>query len=93
MGNLALADFEPHLGESWEMEANGSSWPARLSQAEPLNDSGREGGSFRLEFVGPADPAFQQGIFTFRRGEDAHEIFVVASGRDENGTRYEAVFF
>ena len=93
MAALSLDDFSSGVGERWEMEVGGTAYPAELAKAAPLNDSGREGGSFRLEFRGPADPAFQQVTFTFRRGGEAHDIFVVAIGRDEAGTRYEAVFF
>ena len=93
MAPLSLGDFAPHLGEGWEMDVGGTVLPAELIHASPLSDSGREGGSFRLEFRGPVDPAFQQGTATFRRDGAAPEIFVVAIGRDEAGTRYEAVFF
>ena len=93
MAALRLDDFAPNVGESYEMEAGGAAYPAELIEAAPINDSGREGGSFRLEFRGPVDPAFRQGTFIFRRGGEAHEIFVVAIARDEAGTRYEAVFF
>lgn len=93
MTALSLDDFSSGVGESYEMEVGDTAYPAELTKAVPLTDSGREGGSFRLEFRGPAEPAFQQGTFTFRRGGEAHDIFVVAIGRDETGTRYEAVFF
>ena len=93
MKALSLDDFAPGIGEPYEMEVNGTAYPAELIEASALNDSGREGGSFRLEFRGPVDPAFQQGTFTFRRDGAAHDIFVVAIGRDQSGTRYEAVFF
>jgi len=93
MAALSLGDFAPAVGERYEMEVGGTCYPVELIEASALNDSGREGGSFRLEFRGPVDPAFQQGLFTFRRGGEAHDIFVVAIARDEAGTRYEAVFF
>ncbi|HEX8216823.1 MAG TPA: hypothetical protein VF577_05095 [Allosphingosinicella sp.] len=93
MSALTLDDFAPALGERFEMVVGDSVHPAELIEASPLNDSGREGGSFRLEFRGPPAPAFQQGTFTFRRNGEEHDIFVVAIGRSEAGTRYEAVFF
>jgi hypothetical protein len=93
MAQLSLGDFAPSVGERYEMEVAGTAYRADLIDASPLNHSGREGGAFRLEFRGPADPAFQQGTFTFRRDGAKHDIFVVAIGRDETGTRYEAVFF
>jgi hypothetical protein len=93
MAALSLEDFSSGVGERYEMDVAGTTYPAELVKAEPLSDSGREGGSFRLEFRGPADPPFRQGVFTFRRNGEGHEIFVVAIARDEAGTRYEAVFF
>lgn len=93
MAPLSLDDFAPHFGPGWEMDVGGAVLPVELVAASPLSDSGREGGSFRLEFLGPVDPAYQQGTATFRRDGAAHEIFVVAIGRDQAGTRYEAVFF
>jgi hypothetical protein len=93
MAALSLDDFAPHLGHGWKMDVAGSELPVELIDASPLSDSGREGGSFRLEFRGPVDPAYQQGTAIFRRDGTEHEIFVVAIGRDREGTRYEAVFF
>ena len=93
MAALSLDDFAPGVGQIYEMEVGGTAYPAELIEASPLSDSGREGGSFRLEFRGPVDPAFQQGTFIFRRDGAAHDIFVVAIARDQGGTRYEAVFF
>ncbi len=90
---LSLDDFAAHVGEQWEMDVGGTVLAVELTDASPLKESGREGGSFRLEFRGPVDPAYQQGIATFRRDGAEHEIFVVAIGRDPSGTLYEAVFF
>jgi hypothetical protein len=93
MKNLGLDDFSGSLGEEWRMEAGDQAWPAELIDASPLAESGREGGSFRLEFRGPADPVLPQGTYTFRRDETAHDIFVCPIGRDQAGTRYEAIFY
>lgn len=93
MAELTIGDFAPAVGERFEMEVAGQSVPVELIEASPLPPSNRPGGSFRLEFLGPVDPAFMQGTFTFRRGGEANDIFVCAIGRDQAGTRYEAVFF
>ena len=93
MADLTLDDFSAAVGETFEMEAGGRSWPVELIEASPLPPSNRPGGSFRLEFRGPYEPLFEQGIFTFRRDGAAHDIFVCPIGRNEAGTRYEAVFF
>lgn len=81
------------VGERFEMEVDGGRVPVELIAVEPLRDSGREGGSFRLEFRGPFEPVLGQAIYTFRRGDEAVEIFVCPIGREQAGTRYEAVFF
>jgi len=91
MADLSLGDFA--VGERWEMGVGTSFWPAALIDASPLADSGRPGGSFRLEFRGPFDPLLPQGTYTFRREGTAHDIFVCPIGREEDGTRYEAVFY
>lgn len=93
MADLTLDDFSPGLSEIWEMEAGGQTLPVELIDASELPDSGRSGGSFRLEFRGPPEIVAGQGTHIFRRGEAAHEIFVCPIARDEAGTRYEAIFY
>jgi hypothetical protein len=91
MADLSLGDFA--VGEQWEMGVGESVWPVELIEASPLAESGRAGGSFRLEFRGPVDPLLPQGTYTFRREGAAYDIFVCPIGRNEAGTRYEAVFY
>ena len=93
MADLALEDFADAVGERFEMEVAGETYPVELIEASPLPPSNRAAGSFRLEFRGPGEPIFGQGTFTFRRGGREDEIFVCPIGRDQAGTRYEAVFF
>lgn len=64
-----------------------------LEKAEPLPPSGREGGSFRLEFRGPSSPLLAQGIYPFGRDTEAVEIFIVPVARDATSVTYEAIFF
>lgn len=85
--------FEAALGERFEMEVGEAVVPVELVEVGALPESGREGGSFRLEFLGPPDPAWQQGTFLFRRDGREEPIFVTAIARDQSGTRYEAVFY
>ena len=48
---------------------------------------------FSLEFLGPPEPILPQGTYAFEHDTlGAFELFVVPIGRDERGTRYEAVF-
>ena len=93
MDPLTLDDFAGAVGERFEMEAGGEIYPAELLDASALPPSDRPGGSFRLEFRGPYEPAFMHGTFVFRRDGRADEIYVNAIARDQDGTRYEAVFF
>lgn len=91
---LTLDDFSGAVGEAFDVGSEGQGHVMRLVSATPLANSGREGGSFRLEFEGPVDPVFPQAIYPFRRADgEEHEIFVVPIARDAQGTRYEAVFF
>ena len=64
-----------------------------LEKAVELPSGGRAAGSFRLEFRGPVEPVLPQAIYQFRRGDACHDIFIVPIGRDDGGTRYEAVFY
>ena len=93
MADLTLGHFSGAVGERFEMEARGETYPVELIEASPLPPSNRPGGSFRLEFRGPFEPVLEQGIFTFWRGGSADDIFVCPIGREQAGTRYEAVFY
>ena len=91
---LAWDDFADAVGTAFAVEAGGARHLLTLAAAEPLADSGREGGAFRLEFRGPADPILPQATYAFAGGDgDPLEIFIVPIARDENGTRYEAIFY
>ena len=87
------ADFVNRVGKPFEVEASGRRLALKLDGFQELPSAGREGGSFRLEFVGPFDPVLAQGIFPFRIADDRFEIFVVPIARDPRGIRYEAIFY
>ncbi len=93
MENLTLADFSESVGADFSVEAGGSRYALKLEEAQELPASGRSGGSFRLQFRGPSEPILPQAIYSFRRGESCHEIFIVPIGQEAEGVRYEAVFF
>ena len=93
MADLSLAEFSDAVGQSFEVEADGATHELRLLEASALPQSGREGGSFRLEFRGSADVVLPQAIYSFRRGERTDEIFIVPVSRNTEGTNYEAIFF
>jgi len=88
-----LADFAPRIGKAFEVPVRGHRLSLVLDAAQELPRSAREGGAFRLEFVGPSDPVLAQGIFPFLIDADRFEIFVVPIARDPRGTRYEAIFY
>ena len=90
---ITFADFSGRVGESFEVHVGDHVVPLTLDAAQELPGSSREGGSFRLEFLGPNDPMLAQGIFPFLFGTDQFDIFIVPIARDERGTRYEALFF
>lgn len=89
---LTLADFTPRLGTGFEIALEGGRLDLKLQAAQELPSMGRTGGSFRLEFIGPAQPTLPQGTYPFRFGDDAVGIFIVPIGQEPRGTRYEAIF-
>ena len=91
--DLGLDAFSGRIGERFAVEAGGHEVDLILESAQALPGSPRAGGGFRLEFLGPTDPAFEQGLLPFAVGDDLWEIFIVPTARDAAGTRYEAVFY
>jgi hypothetical protein len=89
---LTLADFTPRLGTGFEVAVDGGSTLLKLRSAQELPSMGREGGSFRLEFIGPVQPGLAQGTYPFRFGDDQVAIFIVPLGQEPRGIRYEAIF-
>ena len=89
---LTFADFAGKLGKTYEILAGGGSLPVTLAEAQDLPGSARQGGAFRLVFLGPFEPVLPQGIYAVRRGTETHQIFIVPIGRTQAGTQYEAIF-
>jgi hypothetical protein len=86
-----LSDFV--TGTVYDVAAGDAAYPLALDKSQALSDSGRDGGSFRLEFLGPAEPVLPQAIYRFGKDETAHDIFIVPVAREAGGIRYEAVFY
>jgi hypothetical protein len=80
-------------GTVYDVDASGAAFPLALDKVQQLSGSDREGGAFRLEFLGPADPVLPQATYRFANGDAAHDIFIVPVSRDGGGVRYEAVFY
>jgi hypothetical protein len=91
MTALHLADFP--AGTVYTVSVGDQAYPFALDNAQPLSDSGREGGSFRLEFLGPGEPVLPQATYSFSSAAAGHEIFIVPVSREPGGVRYEAVFY
>ncbi len=92
MRDPKLEDFADSVGKQYEIVFTDGVVPVTLEQAQALPGGKREGGSFRLQFLGPLEPILPQGIFSFRLGEQIDDIFVVPVGKVENGIQYEAIF-
>lgn len=90
---IKIGDFENRVGKTFAVQAAGQNLPMTLRACQALPGSKREGGAFRLEFVGPLNPRLGQGIFSFHIDHDQYGIFVVPIGEGQHGMRYEAVYF
>lgn len=90
---LTIGDFRPWLDHECEVAIGEIRLPMTLSVVEPLPGSARDGGGFRLEFRGPADPLLAQATMAVRGPTGTRDIFMVPIARDAEGVRYEAVFY
>lgn len=89
---LRQEEFKPLEGESFDLVLGDRTIPFTLERVRVLPDSGREGGAFVLDWLGPYEPVLPQDIYVLRRGEEPFEMFIVPIGRDRAGAQYEAVF-
>ncbi|MEG3181829.1 DUF6916 family protein [Sphingomonas sp. LT1P40] len=90
---MTLDDVAERVGTAYTIFAGDVPVLLTLDLVESLNDSGRVGGSFRLEFVGPVQPILPQGIYRFSVVDAEHDIFVAPISSGAQGTRYEAIFY
>ena len=90
---LTFADFAPRLGKPFKVQAANGVIQLVLDQAQELPQSMRDGGAFRLEFLGPGQPSLAQGTYRFLVGDRPHEIFIVPIGLAGGKLRYEAIFY
>ena len=94
--DLTLATFTPLIGETFEIDAGGSTIPLTLTEARATaqeGDTRRLREPFALLFRGPRAPVYAQQIFTLRNTAlGTLELFLVPLSPDAEGTRYEAVF-
>lgn len=92
MRAFTLDEFKALEGGTFELVLGDRTIPFALAAVRELPYSGREGGAFILDWVGPYEPVLPQDIYTLRHGDEAYEMFIVAVGRDRSGAQYEAVF-
>ena len=95
---LAKDDFDPHVGEQFQLELSEQEALAlELVSTHPLSSDTVENSErvpFSLVFRSPGERRHApQQIYTVRHPElGPIEIFLVPIGPDERGMRYEAVF-
>ncbi|TFI57766.1 hypothetical protein E2493_13130 [Sphingomonas parva] len=89
MSDLTVDDFA--VGEDYSVGA-AEGLVLHLDLVQPLPQAVREGGGFRLEFVGPTAPVLPQAIYALSRDGEQRDIFLVPVARDARGVRYEAIF-
>ncbi|HEY0044431.1 MAG TPA: hypothetical protein VGB62_07760 [Allosphingosinicella sp.] len=93
MRELTLDEFAAREGQAFELVLGEErSFPFTLARVRPLRDSGRAGGAFVLDWVGPYEPVLPQDIYTFRHEGETYEMFIVPVKQDRAGTQYEAIF-
>jgi hypothetical protein len=84
-------DVKDRAGTAYQLV--GTPLSLTLDKVEELPVShGREGGSFRLEFVGPLDPMLPQAMYALGNDAGEYEIFLVPIEREAQAMRYEAIF-
>lgn len=94
MRDLVWDEFRDAVGARYEVETADGPLAFSLALAQPLAHSQREGGAFRLEFLGPAAPTLPQAIYRFAGdGSEPFEIFIVPIAAEPGGIRYEAIFY
>lgn len=92
MAGLTIDEFRAREGDSFELRFGDRSLPFTLARVNALPDTGRDGGAFTLDWVGPYEPVLAQDIYVLSHGGDDFEMFIVPVARDRDGAQYEAVF-
>jgi uncharacterized protein DUF6916 len=94
LSTLKLADFEPHVGAMFPIEANGTPLDLKLTEVERLGTALREGGAFSLLFrSAPTGPILPQGIYPLQHPAlGTLEVFIVPLGPKDGGNCYQVIF-
>lgn len=92
---LSREHFAEHLGDTFRLEAEGSTGSLTLLEASPLESTARkdEREPFSLVFRGAKEEVLPQRIYRLEHEAlGSLDIFLVPIGPDGEGMRYEAVF-
>lgn len=94
LADLKPADFEPHVGHAFAVEANGKHVDMKLAAVERLGTALREGGAFSLMFQSaPTGPILPQGVYAVQHpARGALDLFVVPLGPKDGGYSYQVIF-
>ena len=85
-----LDDFE--VGATYEVEVGETVVPLALKAATALPQSVRQAGSFVLDFRGPPDRMFGQGVYRVRKGTESWDMFLAAHAPEQDGAVYQATY-
>jgi hypothetical protein len=92
---LTVQAFAPHLDSEFTVEAEGSTYALRLTEATPHGAAPAADGwqPFELLFEGPRDPLLPQSTYRLNHPDTGPlDIFLVPIGQDADCSRYQAVF-
>jgi hypothetical protein len=93
VASLTPADFEPHQGESFALQAAGNVLTLRLAEVRRLGAALREGGAFSLLFTTAPGPFLPQATYPITHPElGTLELFMVPLGPKDGSNRYEVIF-
>ena len=90
---LKPADFEPHVGQQFPIEANGKRLDLKLIEVERLGTAVRDGGAFSLMFLADPGPFLPQGVYPVQHPAlGALQLFVVPLGPKDGSNSYQVIF-
>jgi hypothetical protein len=91
---LTVQVFTPHVDTEFALEADGGSYPLRLTEATAYGvASSGDSQPFELLFEGPRDPVLPQSTYRLNHpGTGPLDVFLVPVGHNAECTRYQAVF-
>jgi hypothetical protein len=93
LSSLTSADFEPHVGADFAIDAGGKPLELKLTQVERLGPAPREGGAFSLLFRSAPGPFLAQGIYPMQHPAfGTLELFIVPLGPKDGGNSYQVIF-